>query len=145
MHWLWFNGYRMNDGHYISFIIWKDYNCHGWITINSNPSNSYWYSSFSDSDTNNLKDAIYAFIPNANYNDIWKTAKDFVDFLTSKYDSFKGTDKAFTVIFSQTYWVNYFGRVCAKNYLLNYSKIGSSGATPNWQGSWGEALILQIR
>jgi hypothetical protein len=35
-HWMWYNGYAMNDGSFVSFIIWKDYNCNGWTTINAN-------------------------------------------------------------------------------------------------------------
>jgi hypothetical protein len=35
-HWMWYNGYPTNDGYYVSFIIWKDYNCITWGTINSN-------------------------------------------------------------------------------------------------------------
>jgi hypothetical protein len=31
-HWYWFNGYRFGPW-YISFVIWKDYNCHGWQKI----------------------------------------------------------------------------------------------------------------
>jgi hypothetical protein len=33
-HWMWYNGFLMDDGHYVSFVIWKDYNCIGWITFN---------------------------------------------------------------------------------------------------------------
>jgi hypothetical protein len=35
-HWMWINGFQMDDGTFVSFIIWKDYNCNGWATINSN-------------------------------------------------------------------------------------------------------------
>jgi hypothetical protein len=35
-HWMWYNGFVMDDGNYVSFIIWKDYNCDGWASINSN-------------------------------------------------------------------------------------------------------------
>lgn len=35
-HWMWFNGFRMDDGRYCSFIIWKDYNCDKWYTLNNN-------------------------------------------------------------------------------------------------------------
>lgn len=40
-HWLWINGLKLytflENGliYYGSFIIWKDYNCLGWLTINS--------------------------------------------------------------------------------------------------------------
>ena len=31
-HWFWLNGWQLKDGYYVSFIIWKDYNCVNWIT-----------------------------------------------------------------------------------------------------------------
>lgn len=31
-HWFWFNGVQVAIG-YVSFIIWKDYNCIKWYTI----------------------------------------------------------------------------------------------------------------
>ncbi len=34
-HWFWQNGLQLTDQVYISFIIWKDYNCVGWTTIQS--------------------------------------------------------------------------------------------------------------
>jgi hypothetical protein len=35
-HWMWYNGFLMDDGALVAFIIWKDYNCVTWSTINSN-------------------------------------------------------------------------------------------------------------
>jgi hypothetical protein len=32
-HWLWYNGYKMNDGNFVSFIIWKDYNCQTYVSF----------------------------------------------------------------------------------------------------------------
>jgi hypothetical protein len=35
-HWMWYNGYTMQDGYFVSFIIWKDYNCGSYYAFNSN-------------------------------------------------------------------------------------------------------------
>lgn len=35
-HWMWYNGIKMDDDYYVSLIIWKDYNCLGWFSINGN-------------------------------------------------------------------------------------------------------------
>ena len=34
-HWFWLNGWERIDGTYMSFIIWKDYNCVGWVNLHS--------------------------------------------------------------------------------------------------------------
>ncbi len=31
--WFWFNGFRLTDGMYMSFIIWKDFNCVTWFNL----------------------------------------------------------------------------------------------------------------
>ena len=35
-HWLWFNGLpNPGDGnHFMGYVIWKDYNCIGWVRLN---------------------------------------------------------------------------------------------------------------
>lgn len=42
-HWYWFNGFKMNDNHYVGFIIWKDYNCFSWKTYNAAKSSATTY------------------------------------------------------------------------------------------------------
>jgi hypothetical protein len=54
-HWMWYNGFLMDDGYYVTFIIWKDYNCITWSTIDSNSLISNLVNSF-DANTQN---AIY--------------------------------------------------------------------------------------
>lgn len=34
-HWMWFNGFKMDDGYYVNFVLWKDYNCVNWFTFNT--------------------------------------------------------------------------------------------------------------
>ena len=43
-HWFWFNGWKRTDGYYLTFIIWKDYNCVGWLTLSGTFGSSYSYS-----------------------------------------------------------------------------------------------------
>ena len=40
-HWFWLNGWKRPDGYYLSFIIWKDYNCVNVITIDDTSMSSY--------------------------------------------------------------------------------------------------------
>jgi hypothetical protein len=32
-HWYWYNGYKSSGNMYYAIVIWKDYNCQGWKTI----------------------------------------------------------------------------------------------------------------
>jgi hypothetical protein len=60
-HWFWQNGIQKSLSFYISFIIWKDYNCVRWITLDSNQL-GYSKSTYSDSDTNAITSSIQGLI-----------------------------------------------------------------------------------
>jgi hypothetical protein len=56
------------------------------------------------------------------------------------YDAaFKGNDKAFTIILSQSFYTRYFAKVCALHcaYYMAYN-VGISTA-------WGKIILLQMR
>jgi hypothetical protein len=52
-HWYWYNGYD-NGKYYFAIIIWKDYNCHGWQTVNTT------LSGFSTSQKTQIETAVLA-------------------------------------------------------------------------------------
>jgi hypothetical protein len=70
-HWMWYNGFLMDDGYYVTFIIWKDYNCVGWITHNDNIDGQ---STFDTATTALITSAITNFAPQVDPTDIWGTA-----------------------------------------------------------------------
>jgi hypothetical protein len=70
-HWMWYNGFLMDDGYYVTFIIWKDYNCVGWITHNDNIDGQ---STFNSTTTALIQTAITNFAPQVNQDDIWGIA-----------------------------------------------------------------------
>lgn len=80
-HWLWINGYAMDYGNFMSFIIWKDYNCFKWYIIDA----MYWGDGISRSYSSSVYTEFIYKISNytdlANQNDIWGTANGFMDFL----------------------------------------------------------------
>jgi hypothetical protein len=69
-HWMWYNGFLMDDGHYVSFIIWKDYNCITWTTHNDNAGVQ---STFDAATTDLIKTAIGNFAPQVDKSDVWRT------------------------------------------------------------------------
>jgi hypothetical protein len=69
-HWMWYNGFLMDDQHYVSFVIWKDYNCIGWITYDNLVDGP---STFDVTTTNLIKTAISNFAPQVDKTDVWRT------------------------------------------------------------------------
>jgi hypothetical protein len=67
---MWYNGFLMDDGYYVTFIIWKDYNCIGWITHNDNVD---FQSTFDGATTKLIKNAIANFASQVDKSDIWRT------------------------------------------------------------------------
>jgi hypothetical protein len=66
-HWMWFNGYSY-QGRTFSFVIWKDYNCVAWITVDNSV---FIYPLESNAVGDNLFTA-YTNLPLVNpYSDIW--------------------------------------------------------------------------
>lgn len=81
-HWLWMNGLKMNDGHYIGIIIWKDYNCKTWHTLNINDPNFISYS-FAPVDVDRIVTLVNKYSLKASPDDIWLAAKGSIDYVTS--------------------------------------------------------------
>lgn len=105
-HWLWYNGFKMDDNHYFTFVIWKDYNCISWITYRSD------VSSGSNLATNGAIDSIFNnAMSTFDLNDIWGVAFSS----TNKLQAALGG--AFTVIASQSFTVFYTARVCVFGYF----------------------------
>jgi hypothetical protein len=69
-HWMWSNGFLMDNGHYVSLIIWKDYNCITWLTFDSNLN---YYTTFDHTTSSLIQTAIFNFPSKADKTDIWKT------------------------------------------------------------------------
>jgi hypothetical protein len=141
-HWMWYNGYVMDDGKYVSFIIWKDYNCITWSTINSNSLTSNLANSFDATTRDTIFNGLSAYnmSPTANYFDIWSTAYNFIPYLLSSNSIFQG-DKAYTVVASQALNARYFASVCAKSYYY-YSELNIGY---NNGQMWGQLMLLQMR
>jgi hypothetical protein len=77
-HWMWFNGLYMDNTRYISFIIWKDYNCISWHNFNNNYDPSTSFNSF---ESQMITSAITSFASNVNKDDIWATTYQFTSYL----------------------------------------------------------------
>jgi hypothetical protein len=140
-HWMWYNGFLMNDGYYVSFIIWKDYNCNGWASINHNTLTMQVYQGVNTfpTATNGL---VYQFLTNFGVNreeDPWGAAGTFLTSLQNSNVAFQGQDKAYTVIISQSISAVYFAKVCALYYAYDQAyNLGISTI-------WGQSLLLQMR
>jgi hypothetical protein len=130
----------MNDGYYVSFIIWKDYNCNGWASINYNTVATM------NGEVNTFPpethDITYSFINqwgSTQSDDPWGVSVDLITQLQAYDAAFQGTDKAFTAIVSQSYYARYFAKVCALHYL--YYASYSIGV----YSLWGKIMLLQMR
>lgn len=44
--WFWENGFVLTDGNFLTFIIWKDYNCVTWFTYNPIEASTFHVSSY---------------------------------------------------------------------------------------------------
>jgi hypothetical protein len=108
-----------------SLVIWKDYNCARWITLDpfagKVPSSSY-----SSADSTAIINALQSGISARNVNDIWKVAQDIQGLiplaaLTSKIDK-----DAFTIVASQLSAVYFMARLCVKDYI-QVDGIGTTG------------------
>jgi hypothetical protein len=78
-HWLWYNGYKMNDGKYVTFIIWKDYNCQTYISYKGYAQSIT--NSFASTDRNLLSVALSTGMPKWRWDDPWRAAFSYVDYL----------------------------------------------------------------
>jgi hypothetical protein len=77
-HWYWYNGLKIGT-HYYAIIIWKDYNCDGWKTVDA--------SIITSTFTPNQKTQIAAAIQEQSAkwdSNIWNVAHEFMTSLTAK-------------------------------------------------------------
>lgn len=130
----------VQHGYYVSFILWKDYNCFKWFTYDNNKNPSLYYS-YDDSGSGYYNSAIiqvynaFKVTNSAGYQNPWLSASNLVDSLVK--DS-KTSGSAFTVIATNGYNQNYYGRFCA----VNFSHLGNLGILPSF---WGAAVLIQTR
>jgi hypothetical protein len=78
-HWLWYNGFKMNDGKYLGFIVWKDYNCQTYISYKGYAQTVR--NSFTSTDQTVLDTALTTVKANWRWDDPWKAAFSYVDYL----------------------------------------------------------------
>lgn len=140
-HWVWINGYRNNVGTYLSFVIWKDYNCQVWSTIP--------YASgggFDSAHVAQMTNAATNTKNNFSVDDIWGAAYGFMTYLTTTQALFTGDDKAFSAVLSQDYENTYYaGRFCSVGSNYHYSdteRIWPIASTINFQGMY---FVFQTR
>lgn len=143
-HWMWINGLSLLSfsnpsstiTYYGTILIWKDYNCKGWLTLNVLSDNQGTF-------TSNPNTAINDFMSNYApiYGEIWDVAWKAVTYLETSATDFKG-DHAYTMVASQGINCYYFGQVCASNY---YAKTINPFINDPVMGNWGSYLLLQMR
>ena len=74
-HWLWYNGVKMDDNYYVTFIIWKDYNCVKWYTSSFFLGATNTYSGTPAASTLFQATTAFASSSSPQQTDIWKTAQ----------------------------------------------------------------------
>jgi hypothetical protein len=136
-HWYWYNGYQSGRLYY-AIIIWKDYNCDGWQTIDGTQPSGF------DSDR---KNQIVATIQeqSAKFDiNIWNIADDFMTSLKNK-NLFPETKYGFSVVMS-SHANSIWARICVVGtnfYTISADYSGRSiGYSPT---NWGNLLLFQTR
>jgi hypothetical protein len=76
-HWYWYNGYIIGE-FYFAIIIWKDYNCQGWLTFDGSQS-----SGFTSGQASQIVETIQEQSAKSDSN-IWNVAHEFMTSLTAK-------------------------------------------------------------
>jgi hypothetical protein len=137
-HWFWLNGFRLANKVYISFIIWKDYNCVTWTTYN--PADAGNVASTYGGLTNTISTIIQGGNKalNRDTNDIWVVAQDIQPKVMTAGKILQDKD-AYTIIASKSATASFYARFCAAAFTV-VNGIGNSGGF-----SSGGALILQMR
>lgn len=139
-HWFWLNGVQMNDGYYVGFVIWKDYNCYAWYSFNPNSASTP-LSSYNTADATGIykttiQPVYNAAVPNLQPGNVWDSAYK----LNGAYLTNPSTSSlAFTMIASESNKAKYYARFCAKQY--NYAGYLGGSST----SSWGRVMTLQMR
>jgi hypothetical protein len=139
-HWFWLNRFQLSlsSGAYLTFVIWKDYNCVQWITINPGDS-AYITSSYISTDTTAITNNLQAGYAGRDVSDIWLAAQDIQTTIAATGGNIFSDKLAYSVIPAQYSYAYFLGRVCAKDYII-VSGVGISGGSKQ-----GAVLILQMR
>jgi hypothetical protein len=127
----------MDDGYYVSFIIWKDYNCNGWASINYNTIIDQ--NAGIDTFPSTLGKTFINSFATDQQDDPWGVAVSMITSLQNYNAAFQGNDKAFTIIVSQSTYAKYFAKICSLHFMY-YPKyyIGNNI-------HWGKIILLQMR
>lgn len=147
-HWMWDNSYKLNEGYSVSFIIWKDYNCIKWVSFSQNGiSPSSVQKSYSEDIAGIIMQIIFNPGQDLHMNEVWKSAQAIVNQLNSNstVSQHLATDRAFTVILSQSAYTIFNLRACFKDYILANNQPGSFGGKDADGGTWGTAFVMQMR
>jgi hypothetical protein len=137
-HWFWSNGFQLSDNKYISFVIWKDYNCVTWVTIDP-AATGYKASSYITADTTAIITKVQAGYQTRNIAEVWLAAKDIQTTIAATGGNIFNDKLAYSVITVPNMMTNFCARVCVKNYFT-MSGVGNIGGLVN-----GAVLILQMR
>lgn len=73
--WFWLNGFQLSNGKFISFVIWKDFNCVQWTTYNPSGGN-YPTTSFDSTTSSAISTKLTSGSQNRDVNEIWLAAQD---------------------------------------------------------------------
>jgi hypothetical protein len=113
-HWSWFNGMKTASG-YVSFIIWKDFNCAYWFAINP-AGTGYRASSFYSKNITAISTAVSAGKSSRDLGDIWLAAQDIQAqvFTVNVIPPFR-EKYTISVIAAQSSHSTFFGKFCVQN------------------------------
>ncbi len=136
-HWFWFNGYKITTT-YISFIIWKDYNCASWYTYNKYLPD-FVSSTYSSTVTSIVTNRLQSTASSMDSNDIWLTAQKIQSQFPATFSNLFNDKLAYSIVASQSKSATFSGRFCVVNYMFVTGFAQAEGVDT------GSALILQMR
>ena len=135
-HWFWLNGWQTSAGKYVTFIIWKDYNCVKWSSYNAVSGGS----SYSLSIASSIRNNVTAGVAKMPLSDIWSVAESIQPIIQTGDPTLLQDPTAYTIIASQSSNSMYFGRVCISQYVfITYIGTNTQGAAD------GSAFVFQMR
>lgn len=133
-HWLWINGVAIpgEDVSVLSYVIWKDYNCHGWRTILPTEELN---STFTGTQQTAILSATFPKV----YTDVWGAAFAFVEFLNVQPSLSSG---AYSVVMNQDTGTYFIARICVVNKNVFISSDIFTDGTGTARGSY---MMFQTR
>lgn len=122
-HWMWFNGHIDPSIPTVmySFVIWKDYNCKDWKTLDQP-------TSFSAGQQAVITNLFTSITKEQIINDPWKLAKSMVDSVQASSEFVVANDRAYSIVFSQDFFTStMYSRICVvgQNYYNSKSEYYS--------------------